>query len=158
MGDKTLAEMARAEVEPMLQSLEFELVELSVGLAHRNTHVTIVVFRREGVGVDDLAAINRTLRPFLERALSTQELNVTVSSPGIDRKIKDRKEYAIFKGRGIKLRLRDETSWVGGVIGDCDGRTLQLETPDSSMEIGLDTVMKAKLDHSQEVMNINHVF
>ena len=158
VGDKALEELARAEAEPVLQSLGFELVELSVGLAHKNTHVTVVVFRRDGVGVDDLALLNRTVRPGLESALATEEMTVTVSSPGIDRKIKDRREYVIFKGRGAKLRVRDNEAWIGGVIEDCDGNMLRLATPDGRMKIDLDTVTKAKLDSSQEVVNLNHVF
>ena len=157
MGDKALEETTRAEVEPVLQSLGYELVEVSVGRAHLNIHAMIVVYRPEGVGVDDLALVNRTLRSGLEEALATEELNVTVSSPGIDRKIKDRREYAIFKGKGVRVRLRDSESWIGGVIENCDGDKLQLAAAEGVLEIDLETVLKAKLDSSQEVVNLNHV-
>jgi ribosome maturation factor RimP len=153
MGDKALEEAALPEVEPVLRNLGFELVELSVGKSHRTTHATIVVYGRDGVGVDDLALINRALRPGLEHALATQELNVTVSSPGIDRRIKDPREYSIFRGKGVRLRLKDEVEWVGGIIETCDGERLFLMTPEGGREIDLESVLKAKLDSAQEVMN-----
>ena len=45
--DKTI----RAEVEPVLRGMGFALVDLAIGRLKGSTRISLVVYRREGVGI-----------------------------------------------------------------------------------------------------------
>jgi ribosome maturation factor RimP len=88
--------------------------------------------------------------PRLELAFPGQELYVEVSSPGIDRVIKDASEFPCYLGRGVKCYRTDISDWSGGVLESADARRLVLKGRDGKMEIDYEVIAKAKLDHSQE--------
>jgi ribosome maturation factor RimP len=133
-------------------------VELEVKLSHKNTHVSLVVHKEDGVGINDLADLNRVLKPQLERLKELENFTLTVSSPGIDRRIKHIREYSIFKGKGIKVLLDDETDWLGGIIEDSDESSLRLKTSNGVRKIDLEEIRKAKLDYEEEVKRTKNVF
>ena len=157
LGDRALEEKIKPEIEPIIRGLGFALVELKVGLSHQNAHVTAVVYRQDGVGIDDLSKINKICRPNLELFLAAANLTFEVSSPGIDRKLKSVEEYSIFKGKGVKLLLQSDSAWEHGVIEQADAKTLWLNTAHGTRELELAEIKKAKLDYTQEVISLNHV-
>ena len=85
------------------------------------------------------------------------DFTLVCTSPGIDREIKDKSEYAIFKGRGVKVLLSNENDWLGGIIKDGDEKFLYLQTSQGTMKIEVETIRKAKLDYDQEVGSLEHV-
>ena len=54
------------EVEPIITGMGFTLVELKFGRSTNQNHVSICVYRSEGVGIDDCAVISKNLLPRLE--------------------------------------------------------------------------------------------
>ena len=74
-----------SEVEPLVSGMGFSLVELRLGRSHKQNHVALVVYRPEGVSIDDLAAISKNLYPRLELIEELDNLRLQVSSPGLDR-------------------------------------------------------------------------
>jgi hypothetical protein len=61
-----LRRLIESEVEPIVNGLGFRLVELRHGQSRKQNHVSITVYRPEGVSVDDCATISRMLYPRLE--------------------------------------------------------------------------------------------
>ena len=139
------------EIRPVVESMGFRLIEVSVGRAHRLAHVRVVVYSAAGVGVDDCAAVSRLLRPRLEIMEGLADLSLEVSSPGIDRRLKSNDELAVFHGKGVRLLLADEADWIGGVIGGVDQDSVTLERAEGPSRIPLARVRRARLDHTQEV-------
>jgi ribosome maturation factor RimP len=157
MRDAVLEAAVKDEIGSIIDGMGFTMVELEVKLSHKNTHVSLVVYRDDGVGIDDLADLNRVLKPKLERLKELGDFTLTVSSPGIDRRIKHRREYSIFKGKGIRVLLEDETDWLGGIIEDSDESYLNLKTLTGVRKIDLEDIRKAKLDYEEEVQRIKNV-
>jgi ribosome maturation factor RimP len=85
------------------------------------------------------------------------DFTLVCTSPGIDREIKDRIEWAIFKGRGVKVLLYNESDWLGGIIKDVDESFLYLQTSKDLRNIEFEKIRKAKLDYNQEVGSLEHV-
>ncbi|MBN1835347.1 MAG: hypothetical protein JW820_05815, partial [Spirochaetales bacterium] len=81
-----------AEVTPIVSGMGFRLVELRHGQSHRQNHVSVTVYRPEGVSVGDCAAISRVLHPRLELMEELENLRLEVTSPGLDRVIKSPEE------------------------------------------------------------------
>jgi ribosome maturation factor RimP len=100
------------------------------------------------MGIDDLTSLTRNLRPRLDLIDGLDNVSLTVASPGIDRIIKSRKEYSIFKGRGIKVLLLGESEWQGGTIDEADQEFITLAGRDGIEKIDLASIQKARLDNT----------
>jgi ribosome maturation factor RimP len=74
-----------------------------------------------------------------------------VSSPGIDRQIKNGAEFAHYIGRGVRCYLTDSPDWQAGILESADTKGIRLRMKERTMTIDYENIAKAKLDHSQEV-------
>lgn len=57
------------------------------------------------VNLDDCEKLTHTIDNFLDEIIPVKYY-LEVSSPGLERKIKSNKEYSIFKGKKIKIKLK----------------------------------------------------
>jgi ribosome maturation factor RimP len=144
--DTELTDQLNREVEPIVSGMGFSLVELRHSRSKRQNHVILVVYRPEGVGVDDCAAISKNLYPRLELIEGLENLQLQVSSPGLDRVFKRDVEYSIFRGRGIKVILRGESEWINGTIEKVEQGAIVLTADGIGRRISLAEIRKAKLD------------
>jgi ribosome maturation factor RimP len=138
-------------IAPVLAGMGYSLVELALGRRKGTTRVSVVIYRREGVGVDDCAEVSGMLLPRLETIEGMSDVSLEVSSPGIERTLRAPAEYSIFTGRGIRFLAGEETEWRGGIIERVEGETLWLRMGRESKGIALADIRKARLDHSVEV-------
>jgi ribosome maturation factor RimP len=134
------------EVEPIVSGMGFSLVELRLGRSHKQNHVTLVVYRPEGVGVDDLAAISKNLYPRLELIEELDNLRLQVSSPGLDRVLKSEREYSIFRGRDIRILFSGQSEWLRGRIEEAGVDEITLNIDGEMRKIKTADIRKAKLD------------
>jgi ribosome maturation factor RimP len=141
----------RDQIEEIVQGVGFRIVEFHSSVVKGRTHVSLVIYRPEGVSIDDVATVHKTVRPRIELLLDDRDVDMQVASPGIDRTFKDTTEFAVFAGRGVRILSRDLDDWIGGVIGTVTDREVEIETPGGVRRIAFSDVQKAKLDHTQEV-------
>ncbi|MHB9293094.1 putative ribosome maturation factor RimP [Hollandina sp. SP2] len=127
------------------------LVDISVSRHKGSVQVKMVIYKPGTIGVDDCSQVHRALLPRLELAFPGQELSVEVSSPGIERVIKDGSELVHYIGRGIKCFRRDISDWSAGILKAADATHLVLQGKDGMIELVYENIAKAKLDYSQEV-------
>ncbi|MCX7031410.1 MAG: ribosome assembly cofactor RimP [Spirochaetes bacterium] len=138
---------ARAEIEPAISAMGYALVELSVGRRKGVSHVVVVLHRPGGVGVDDCAGVTRAIQPRLELVEGLENVSLEVSSPGIERTLKDPSEYGIFRGRGVQVLPAEGSEWIGGVIEAYRDGTLVLRTPEGMREFPPGAVRRGRLDY-----------
>jgi ribosome maturation factor RimP len=141
----------RQAVEPVLAGMGFSLVELSVGRLKGTTRVNIVLYRKDGIGIDECAEASRLLFPRLETLEGLADVSLEVSSPGMERHIKSPSEYAIFQGRGVKVLADGATEWEGGIIDAVEGGTLWLRRGRQRKGYALAGIRRARLDYSVEI-------
>jgi ribosome maturation factor RimP len=142
-----LGETIRGEIEPVLSAMGYALVELSVGRRKGVTHVVVVLHRPGGVGVDQCAEVTKAIRPRLELLEGLADITLEVSSPGIERTLKDPAECSIFQGRGVRVLPAEGGEWIGGVIEAFRDGTLVLRTPEGVREFPPGAVRRARLDY-----------
>lgn len=138
-------------IKPVVQGLGMALVDVSVSRHKGSVQVRTVIYKAGTVGVDDCSQVHRALLPRLELAFPGQDLAVEVSSPGIERVIKDGSELVYYIGRGIKCFRRDISDWSAGLLKAADETHLVLQGKDGMIELVYEDIAKAKLDYSQEV-------
>jgi ribosome maturation factor RimP len=141
----------RELVEPLVRGMGYALVELAVGRRKGSTVVSVVIYRGEGVGIDQCADVSRLLLPRLETMEGLPDVSLEVSSPGIERALKSPAEYSVFAGRGIRLLIGEETEWRTGIIDHVEGGTLWVRTGGETRGFALDGIRRARLDHAAEV-------
>jgi ribosome maturation factor RimP len=141
-----LDDQLRCEVEPIVSGMGFTLVELRHSRSKNQNHVILVVYRPDGVGVNECAAISKNLYPRLELIDGLENLQLQVSSPGLDRVLKSEEEYSIFRGRNVKVMLHGETEWIRGKIESVEGGEISLHTGGETQRVKINEIRKAKLD------------
>jgi ribosome maturation factor RimP len=136
-------------LEPQLAEAGLALVELAVGRRGGSALVRMTVYSAGGTGTDECAKAHRIAYPAAQEVLGHPDPELEVSSPGIDRALKSAREWAVFKGRGVKVLLRDETEWIRGRIEGSDEISASLACKDGSRVIEFGSMAKARLDSSQ---------
>ncbi|WP_010258826.1 ribosome assembly cofactor RimP [Treponema primitia] len=151
-------------LESVAQDLGMDLVELTLsrhkgsGSPGGRIQLRVVVCKTVGkgantvVGVDDCSKAHRAMIPCLESAFPGQDLYMELSSPGIDRVIKDGSEFVHYIGRGVRCYRTDISDWTGGVLRSADEKGVVLKGKDGMTEIAYDVIAKAKLDYTLDYL------
>jgi len=141
----------RRSLETVLNGLKFSLIELVVSKHRGSVQVKAVIYNGESIGTDDCSRVHRAVMPRLELAFPEQDIYLEVSSPGIDRLIKDGAEFTFFKGRKVRCFRTDITEWTAGILKNADENGIVIETKEGTLRLEFDIIAKAKLDSSKEV-------
>lgn len=145
----TESEALYTDIAQLVGTIGLKLVDLTVSRHKRSVQVSAVVYAPAGTGIDECARAHRLMQPFLAERLGTEDYHLEVASPGIDRVLKHGHEYAAFAGRGMRLLLEGGER-VEGILVSSDGAAALLRTPSGERSLPLASIIKAKLDSSQE--------
>ena len=143
------------ECENVASSLGYHLVELKFSKQGSTTHILAVITGDDptvNIGVNDCSKVHHALLPKIEEILGTDDTYMELTSPGMERNIKNAAEFALFKGRQVRVWDKTVTDWVGGKVVSSDNAsiTLEVENPDGSVEqktVSYTDIAKAKLIH-----------
>jgi len=146
----------RKPLEAILKGLGFNLIELVVSRHRGSVQIRAVIYNGKSIGTDDCSKVHRAIMPRLELVFEGQEIYLEVSSPGIDRLIKDKEEFVHYKNRGIRCYRTDISDWTAGILESVDENGITIKIKDKLkssllMNLKFDIIAKAKLDFSQEV-------
>lgn len=146
------------DLASLIEPMGYKLVEAS-----RSEHKGTVSLRMlcykggDGINTEDLEAIYNVVYPRYS-VLWTRDLELEVSSPGINRNIKDIGEFKIFLGKTVRVYTQSKSSYVVGKIEKADDDYLYLssylieDTKEEGEEIRIEysDISKAKLDYVTE--------
>jgi ribosome maturation factor RimP len=135
-------------LEEVLLGLKYKLIELVVSRHRGSVHVKAVIFNGGSIGVDDCSKVHRAITPRLELAFGGQDLYLEVSSPGVERLIKDGKEFAHYTGMGVRCYRTDISDWTAGILKFAGEEGIEILTKDGVISLAFDVIAKAKLDGS----------
>jgi len=143
----------RHSLEDVLDGLGFKLVELTVSRHRGSVQVKAVIYNGSAIGTgsfavstDDCSKVHRAITPRLELAFEGSDIYLEVSSPGIDRLIKNSAEFAYYKGRGVRCYCTDISDWMSGILESADEKGIVLKTKEGAVRLEFDIIAKAKLD------------
>jgi ribosome maturation factor RimP len=151
-GSREPADLLLEALEPLAKGLGMSLIELSLfrrrgrGGKAGTVQVKITAYKPGTMGVDDCSRLHRALLPRLELEFPGGDLYLEVSSPGIDRIIRDGSEFVHYLGRGVKCYRRDISDWTGGTLRSAGETGIILENGEGEISILYDVIAKAKLD------------
>jgi ribosome maturation factor RimP len=132
-------------LEPTLKGLGYELVDLE---ASRNGGLIRVFIDRDGgVGVDDCAAVSN----HLTRLFAVEDVDygrLEVSSPGLDRPLRQPSDFRRFQGERAQVKMRvpvDGRKNFVGILRGASDNELRLEVDGALLALNLAQVDKARL-------------
>lgn len=115
------------------------------------TRLRFFIDAEGGVTIEDCVRVDRLLTQFLMQEdgdLIDGDFGVEVSSPGLDRVLRRREEYAHFAGREVQVfagNPDEGTREYRGILEGILGEEVLLRTADESLRIPIDQVTKARL-------------
>jgi len=136
----------RGQLKAILDGLKYDLLELVVSRSRGSVQVRVVIYNGRSIGTDDCTKVHRCIMPRLELALNSQDIYLEVSSPGIDRLIKDGAEFAFYKGRGVRCYRTDINDWTAGILESAGENGIIIKTNKGAENLTFDIIAKAKLD------------
>jgi len=136
----------REQLEPVLEGLGFKLVELVVSRHKGSVQVRVVIYNGASIGTDECSKVHRAVSPRLDLAFEGQDIYLEVSSPGIDRLIKDGSEFAYYLGRGVRCYRTDISDWTAGSLESADEKGILIKTKEGIVRLDFDIIAKARLD------------
>jgi len=136
----------REQLKAVLDGLKYSLLELTISRSRGSVQVRVVIYNGASIGTEDCTKVHRAIMPRLELAFDKQDVYLEVSSPGVDRLIKEGAEFVHYKGRGVRCYRTDITDWTAGVLESADENGIILKTNNGVESLKYNIIAKAKLD------------
>ncbi len=147
------------EYEPLLEAMGITLVDINRIDRGKSVTVTMVIVAKEAeVSVDHCAKVYRLVYPRMELQLGERDLQLEVSTPGLQRTLKDVYEFSLFTGKRVRVYDMSKEAWVSGIITQADQTSVQLsqvfiedaKEMIETMSVAFSDIQKAKLDYRWE--------
>ena len=134
-----------------MDKVNLQLVELRI-TKQNDVKVSVVISSKnpsQDIGVADCSKAHHALIPVLIALLGCSEDNLymEVSSPGLERNIKNAAEFAFFTGKTVKVFSKDENNWILGTVFSSDNTALVMECEGGEKRtFAYENITKAKVN------------
>lgn len=134
---------------PLLEEKGLKLVDVEY-IKGSKPILRIYIYNPEGTSIDDCEWVSRRIGALLDiEDIIPNSYILEVSSPGLDRKLKNKEEYNLFKGRNIKIKTKepidDEKIFKGNLKGIKENDNVEIETDEKTVEIPYENISQAQL-------------
>lgn len=138
-------------LDPVVRSEGLMLVELTYRPEERGLVLRLYVDRPEGgITLPECQGLSRQISDLLDvEDVVPDSYLLEVSSPGLTRRLKSRREFEMFAGRLAKLIVRNEEGRSNKLVGTLKGLMgddVLIEVKGKVQAIPIDTVAKARLE------------
>jgi ribosome maturation factor RimP len=139
----------RGLVEPAVIAAGCELWDVSLGGTPEHRFLRVYIDAPGGVDIDRCTRVSRTLRPVLdEPGVGFSDVDLEVSSPGAERRLRGLDDYLRFIGNRVNVRFRhgDGEGVVEGPLMQVTDEALMVAGVDGrASEVPLGDVLEARL-------------
>ena len=144
-------------ITPLIENtaMRFGYIPIEIEFVKENHRWFLRIFlysKEKDVTLDDCEKVTRSLSDFLDELIPVK-YNLEVSSPGLERKFKSDKEFVIFKGRRVSIKLKNplegetEKIFKGEILDFNETEGLKFFRFDDAQELQIprDNIQSAKL-------------
>ena len=145
------------KITPLIENtaMRFGYIPVEIEFVKENHRWFLRIFlysKEKDVTLDDCEKVTRSLSDFLDELIPVK-YNLEVSSPGLERKFKSDKEFVIFKGRRVSIKLKNplegetEKIFKGEILDFNETEGLKFFRFDDAQELQIprDNIQSAKL-------------
>ena len=99
------------KITPLIENtaMRFNTIPIEIDFSKENHRWFLRIFlysKDHDITLDDCENVTRSLSDFLDELIPVKYY-LEVSSPGLERKFKSEKEFIIFKGRRVSIKLKN---------------------------------------------------
>jgi ribosome maturation factor RimP len=139
-----------AMLEPEVNTLGYELVDLEVRLGGRNGFVRLFIDSEDGITLDDCERVSNQVSALLDvEDPFPGHYVLEVSSPGVNRRIRKQEDFLRFVGERIKVQLQrpreDGRRRFTGVLTEVDEEGFSVEVDGEGHYLRFNDVETARL-------------
>ena len=118
MNRAELQENVSAAILPVLGTIGYDLVEISLVVSHGRRTLRVFIDKPGGVNVSDCANASRAMSAVLDEGdLLKGRYFLEVSSPGAERPLRSREDFERFIGRRARLKVKSEEKGIEVIEG-----------------------------------------
>lgn len=156
----SLEKKVREAVEPVINGINYEVYDVIYEKVDGENCLQIFIDKKDGyIDINDCEKVNNAISDLLdEKDFIKNEYNLEVSSPGLERRIRDDNQLKKAIGEKIKVNLYKkqegiEQKEIIGVLESFDENNITLKVEDSKSERKSST--KSKMKKSKEKLKSN---
>ena len=140
----------RKALEPVIHAEGFRCIELQLQRSRRARCLRVIVYREAGMDARSLERLTRGIQfnlPLIvdPAGADLSDLALEVSSPGIERVLRQPHEYAIFAGKAVRVLRDDSTTWEHAVIEHAAGDSVTLRFDGTTTTMSIANIRRAQL-------------
>lgn len=142
----------RKLVEPTIMALGYELVAVELSGGTGQHKLVLYIDRAGGLSVDDCALVSRQVSALLDvEDPISGHYTLEVSSPGLDRPLSSRADFARFAGRMVRAQLarplggQDGQRRFKGLLKGIEGESVLLEVDGELARLPFEAIERARL-------------
>lgn len=139
-------------LQDSVETAGFALVEAKFLQKKSSVRAYITIYKDSGISTDDCSKIYWIVQPILLAwfKCDDEHLFIEVSSPGLDRVFKSPEEYAIFKGKVIKVIKKDGLVIIGTLLG-ADTAQVLIQSGNEEVKLPFEAIARTSLfsDYSE---------
>jgi ribosome maturation factor RimP len=145
----------------LLEHININLVDFRKEELSNSVFYQIVITNDDHTaGINECAASHKLLQPRLSVLEKDREIDMEVTTPGIQRNIRDFYEFNVFLNRAVKIYDSKVSAWIEGILSAVEGDEVTLhhavieDTKDiiDEYRIPNQRIQKAKLAYAWEDM------
>jgi len=146
-------------IEPAVKDMGFDLVRVAMIGGKSDPTLQIMAERPDTrqLTIDDCSDLSRKLSDLLDENVPIEEsYRLEVSSPGIDRPLTRRADFADWAGHEARIKFAepvDGARQVSGIIEGIDGSIIRVATPKGERQVDFANVASAKLLLTDKLIN-----
>ncbi len=149
-GQKSIIDRVTLLVQPILEECGVELFEIQFRQEGHGWVLRLIIDSETGISLDHCTEVSREAGNLLEiEEVITHPYHLEVSSPGIDRPLRNEADFTRFAGRLAKIKVAEPVDGhhvFVGRIGSMDKGVVELIVEKESIRIPLDRITKARLE------------
>ncbi|QPG06786.1 ribosome maturation factor RimP [Salinimonas marina] len=136
-------------LEPAVEALGFELVGVEYVRAGKHSILRVYIEHENGITVDDCADVSNQVSAILDvEDPISNEYNLEVSSPGMERPLFKEKHFADAVGEIVQIRLTmpmDNRRNFKGPLLACENGTVSIEVDGQQFQLAVANIDKANV-------------
>lgn len=135
-----VTDTVRAIAEPLAESLGYFVWDVEYVKEGAQWYLRITIDSEDGIGIDDCEKMHRAIDPLLDDADPIEgPYNLEVSSPGIERELKNDMQIEACEGWDVEVRLfapRDGSKiFTGVLLGLADDGRVAVQTGEGEDDV-----------------------
>ena len=146
-------------IEPAVKDMGLDLVRVAMIGGTSDPTLQVMAERPDTrqLTIDDCETLSRKISDILDQADPIEEgYRLEVSSPGIDRPLTRRSDFADWTGHEARIKFVepiDGAKQVSGDIEGIDGETIRIATPKGERLVDFANIASAKLILTDKLIN-----